>query len=139
MTRTSSTLSSAFSFCDYSQLNIIHFISIVSNIYYGLEVDIEHLIIHLESYITYHLKAYFSFGITLTITYLNQLIPELYCTIIETEIIRNEDSDETSYLDIMTSELYITISGMSISFYPIIFNVGKEMNSIGIKKEVSSS
>ena len=124
--------------CDYSQLNIIHFIDIASNIYYGLEVDIEHFIIHLESYITYHLKAYFILGITLVIIYLNQLIPELYCTIIETEIIRNEDSDETSYLDITTSELYITISGMSISVYPII-NVGKEMNSIGIKKEVSSS
>ena len=124
--------------CDHSQLNIIHFIDIASNIYYGLEVDIEHFIIHLESYITYHLKAYFILGITLVIIYLNQLIPELYCTIIETEIIRNEDSDETSYLDITTSELYITISGMSISVYPII-NVGKEMNSIGIKKEVSSS
>ena len=101
--------------CDHSQLNIIHLIDIGSNIYYGLEVDIEHFIIHLESYITYHLKAYFILGITLVIIYLNQLIPELYCTIIETEIIKNVDSDETSYLDIMTSELYITISGMSLS------------------------
>ena len=124
--------------CDHSQLSIIHLIDIASNIYYGLEVDIEHFIIHLESYITYHLKAYFILGITLVIIYLNQLIPELYCTTIETEIIKNVDSDETSYLDIMTSELYITISGMSISVHPII-NVGKEIHSIGIKKEVSSS
>ena len=124
--------------CDHSQLNIIHIIDIASNIYYGLEVNIEHFIIHLESYITYHLKAYFILGITLVIIYLNQLIPELYRTIIETEIIRNVDSDETSYLDITISEPYTTISGMSISAYPII-NVGKEINSIGIKKEVSSS
>ena len=114
---------------EQSQLNIIHFIDIASNIYYGLEFNIEYFIVHLESYITYHLKAYFIFGITLVIIYLNQLILELYYTIIETEIIRNVDSDETSYLDIMTSELYITISDMSISVYPII-NIGKEINSI---------
>ena len=115
--------------CEPSQLNIIHFIDIASNIYYGLEFHIEHFIIHLESYITYHLKAYFTLGITLVIIYLNQLILEPYYTIIETEIIRNVDSDETSYLDISTSEFYITVSDMIISVYPII-NVGKEINSI---------
>ena len=114
---------------EQSQLNIIHFIDIASNIYYGLELNIEHFISHLESYITYHLKAYSIFGITLVIIYLNQLILELYYTIIETEVIRNVDSDETSYLDIMTSELYIIISDMGISVYPII-NIGKEINNI---------
>ena len=112
-----------------SQLNIIHFIDIASNIYYGLEFHIEHFIIHLESYITYHLKAYLTLGITLVIIYLNQLILEPYYTIIETEIIRNMDSDETSYMDISTSEFYITISDMGISVYPII-NIGKDIISI---------
>ena len=107
--------------CEQSQLNIIPFIDIASNIYYGLEFNIEHFIIHL--------KAYFIFGITLVMIYLNQLNLELYYTIIETEIIRNVDSDETSYLDIMTSELYITISDMGISAYPII-NIGKEIKNI---------
>ena len=115
--------------CEQSQLNIIHFIDIASNIYYGLEFNIEHFINHLGNYSTYHIKAYFIFDITLVITYLNQLINELYSTITETKIIKNVYSDETSYMDIMTSELYITISDMDISVYPII-NIGKDINSI---------
>ena len=86
---------------ELSQLNITHLINIASNIYYRMESNLEHLINHLERYITYHLKTYFIFDITLVITYLNQLIMEPYSTIIETEVIRNVNSDETSYMDIM--------------------------------------
>ena len=114
---------------EQSQLNIIHFIDIASNIYYGLEFNIEYIIYHLESYITYYIKVYFNFDTKLVVIYLNQLILELYYTIIETEVIRNVDSDETYYMDIMTSELHITISDMGISVYPII-NIGKDINSI---------
>ena len=108
---------------EQSQLNIIHLINIASNTYYGLESNIEHFINHLESYITYHIEAYFIFDITLVIAYLNQLIMELYSTITETEIIRNVNSDETSYMDIMTFESYITVSDSDILVYHIIATV----------------
>ena len=111
------------------QLNIIHIINVASNIYYGIESNIEHHINHLESYITYHIKAYFIFDITLVITYLNQLIMELYNTITETKIIRNVNSDETSYVDIMISESYITIGDSDILVYPII-GIVKIINDI---------
>ena len=102
------------------QLNIIHLIDIASNIRYGLELNIEHFISHLESYITYHIKAYFIFGITLVIIYINQLIKELYSIITETGIIKNVDSDETSYMNIMISEPYIIVSDSDIIVYHII-------------------
>ena len=114
---------------ELSQLNIIHLINIASNIYYGMESNLEHLINHLERYITYHLKIYFIFDITLVITYLNQLIMEPYNTIIETEVIRNVNSDETSYMDIMISESYITIGDTDIVVYPII-SIVKIINNI---------
>ena len=114
---------------ELSQLNIIHLINIASNIYYRIESNLEHLINHLERYITYHLKIYFIFDITLVITYLNQLIMELYNTIIETEVIRNVNSDETSYMDIMISESYITIGDTDIFVYPII-SIVKIINNI---------
>ena len=114
---------------ELSQLNIIHLINITSNIYYRIESNLEHFINHLERYITYHLKIYFIFDITLVITYLNQLIMELYNTIIETEVIRNVNSDETSYMDIMISESYITIGDTDIFVYPII-SIVKIINNI---------
>ena len=92
------------------QLNIVHLIDIASNIHYRLEFHIEHLIIHLESYITYHLKAYFILGITLDITYVNQFIKELYSIITETEIIKNVNPAKTSYMDIMIEGSYIAVS-----------------------------
>ena len=103
-----------------SQLNIVHLINVASNIYHGLEFHIEHLIIHLESYITYHLKAYIILGIALDITYVNQIIKELYNIITETEIIKNVNPVETSYMDIMIAEPYITVSDMDIALYSII-------------------
>ena len=103
-----------------SQLNIVHLIDIALNLYYRLEFHIEHLIIHLESYITYHLKAYVILGITLDITYVNQLIKELYSIITETKIIKNVNPAETSYVDIMTAGPYITVSDMDIALYRII-------------------
>ena len=114
---------------ELSQLNIIHLINIASNIYYGIESNLEHLINHLERYITHHLKTYFIFDITLVITYLNQLIMELYNTIIETEVIRNVNSDETSFMDIMISESYITIGDTDIFVYPII-SIVKIINNV---------
>ena len=89
------------------------------NIYYRIEFNIEHIINHLETYSTYHIKVYFIIDMTLVITYLNQFIMELYImelynTINETSIIRNVNSDETSYMDIVISEFYITISDTDI-------------------------
>ena len=95
---------------EQSPLNIAHLTDIASDIYYRLEFHIEHIIIYLESYITYHLKAYFTSGITLDITYVNQLIKELYSIITETEIITNVNPAKTSYMDIMIAGSYITVS-----------------------------
>ena len=92
------------------QLNIVHLINIASDIYYRIEFHIEHLIIHLKSYITYYLKAYFILGITLNITYVNQLIKELYSIINETEIIKNVNPAKTSYMDIMIAGSYIAVN-----------------------------
>ena len=111
------------------QLNIILIINIASNIYCGVESNLEHLINHLESYITYHLKIYFIFDITLVITYLNQFIVEPYNTILETEVIRNVNSDETSYMDIMISESYITTGDTDIFVY-LIISIVKIMSNI---------
>ena len=95
---------------EQSQLNIAHLTDIDPDIYYKLEFHIEHIIIHLESYITYHLKAYFISGITLDITYVNQLIKELYSIINETEIIKNVNPAKTSYMDIMIDGSYIAVN-----------------------------
>ena len=103
-----------------SQLNIVHLIDIASNIYDRLDFHVEHLIIHLESYITYYLKAYVILGITLDITYVNQLIKELYHIITETKIIKNVNPAETSYVDIMTDGPYITVNDMDIALYRTI-------------------
>ena len=111
------------------QLNIIHLINIVSNIYCRVKSNLEHLINHLESYITYHFKICFIFDITLVITYLNQFIVEPYNTILETEVIKNVNSDETSYMDIMISESYI-ITGDTDIFVYLIISIVKIMNNI---------
>ena len=111
------------------QLNIIHLINSTSNIYYRVESNLEHLINHIESYITYHLKIYSIFDITLVIDYLNQLITELYDTIIETEVIRNVNSKETSYMDIMISESYILTGDTDVLVY-LITSIVKLINNI---------
>ena len=111
------------------QMNISHLINSASDFYCKVESDIEHLINHLESYITYHLKICFIFDITLVITYLNQFIMEPYNTIPETEVIRNVNSDEASYMDIMISESYITTGDTVILVYPII-SIAKIINNI---------
>ena len=105
---------------ELQQLNIIHLINNASDIYCRVESNIEHFINHLESYITCHLKICFIFDITLVITYLNRFIMDPYNTILETEVIRNVNSDETSYSDIMISESYITTGDTVILVYLII-------------------
>ena len=114
---------------ELQQLNIIHFINCASDIHCRVEFNIEHLINHLESYITYHLKIGFIFDITLTITYLNQFIMEPYNTILETEVIRNVNSDETSYTDIMIFESYIT-TGVTVILVYLIISIVKIINNI---------
>ena len=114
---------------ELQQMNISHLINSASDIYCRVEPNIEHLINHLESYITYHLKICFIFDITLVITYLNQFIMQPYNTILETEVIRNVNSDETSYTDIMISESYIT-TGDTVILVDLIISIVKIINNI---------
>ena len=111
------------------QLNIIHHTTSVSIIHYRVDFKLEHLINHLESYITFHLRTYFTFNITLDISYVNQFIIELYNTILETEVIRNVNSDEISYMDIKIPESYITTGDADIFVY-LIINTVKLIDSI---------
>ena len=118
------------------QMNISHLINSASDIYCRVESDIEHLINHLESYITYHLKICFIFDITLVITYLNQFIMEPYNTILETEVIRNVNSDEIFYTDIMIFESYIT-TGDTVIFVYLIISIVKIINNINKTRTVT--
>ena len=85
-----------------------------------MDLNLDHLINHLESYITLHLLIYLTFNITLDISYINQFIIEPYSTILETDAIRNVNIDKTSYMDIKIHELYITTGDTDISVYLII-------------------
>ena len=111
------------------QLNIIHHTTSVSIIHYRVDFNLEYLINHLESYITFHLRIYFIFDITLNISYVNQFIVEPYNTILETEVIRNVSSDETSYMGIKIPDSYITTGDADILVY-LIINTVKLIDSI---------
>ena len=101
-------------------LDIIQYDNLSKNIIHNTDFHIKHIIHHLESYITFHLWIYLTYNITLDISYLNQFIVEFYNTIIETNVIRNVDLNETSYMSIMTLEPYITTSDTITLVYLII-------------------
>ena len=111
------------------QLNIILYINSTTTSHYRMDLNLEYLINHLENYITLYIKFYFIYNITLVNNYLNQLIMELYDTIIETQVIRNVNTNETSYMDIKICEPYITISDTDILTY-ISISIVKLINNI---------
>ena len=111
------------------QLNITYLITSASIIHYKTDFNLKHLINHLESYLTFHLSIYLIFSITLDIGYINQFFIELYNTILEIEIIRNVNSDETSYMDIKIPESYITTGDIDILVY-LIISIVKLIDSI---------
>ena len=88
-------------------LNIIQYDNLSMSIIHNTDFHIEHIIHHLESYITFHLWIYLTYNITVDISYLNQFIFEFYNTIIETNVIRNVDLNETSYIYIKIPDPYI--------------------------------
>ena len=94
---------------------------IILNLYYNIiDLHLEHIIHHLENYITFNLPNYLIFNITFCISYISHLIIEPYSTIIETDVIRNVNTDKTSYMDIKITEPYITTGDTDISVYLII-------------------
>ena len=111
------------------QLNIIHHSTSISLSCYRVDFHIDHLINHFESYITFYLLIYLTFDITFYISYINQFIIEPYSTIIETGVIKNVDTDKTSYIDIKILELYITTGDTDISVY-LIISIVELINSI---------
>ena len=102
------------------QPDIIQYTTSISIIHYRVDFNLDHLINYLESYITFHILIYLTFNITLDISYFNQFIIEPYSTILETEIIRNVNTDKTSYMDIKIHELYTTTGDTDISVSLII-------------------
>ena len=101
-------------------LDIIQYDNLSVSIIHNTDFHIEHIIHHLESYITFHLWNYLTFNITVDISYINQFILESYNTIIETNVIRNVDLNETSYMSIMIFEPYITTGDTVTLAYLII-------------------
>ena len=85
-----------------------------------MDYNLDHLINHLESYITFHLLIYLAFNIILGISYINQFIIEPYSTILETGVIRNVNTDKTSYMDIKIHEQYTNTGDTDVSVYLII-------------------
>ena len=110
-------------------LNIIQYTTSISIIHYRVDFNLDHLINHLESYITFHLLIYLIFNITLDISYINQFIIEPYSTVLETDVIRNVNTDKTSYMDTKIHELYTTTGDTDISVY-LIISIVELMNSI---------
>ena len=99
------------------------------NIHHNTDFHLEHIIHHLESYITPNILIHITFNITVYISYISHLIIEPYSTIIETDVIRNVNTDKTSFMDIKIPELYITTGDTNISVY-IITSIVELINSI---------
>ena len=102
------------------QLNFIQYTTSISIIHYRVDFNLDHLINHLESYITFHPFIYLTFNITLDISYINQFIIEPYSAVLETDVIRNVNADTPSYMDIKVHELYTTTGDTDIFVYLII-------------------
>ena len=107
----------------HQQLSIICHTTSTSVIHHRVDFHLEHIINHIENYITFHFLIYLTFNITFDISYINRFIIEPYNTILETEVIRNVNTEKTSDMDINIHEPCITTDDIDFSVYLIIITV----------------